>query len=80
MVIFIFNSANISSEALRTLASELGPPRNSAGKVEIHGVVFDEIHDLERTGVTRSFVDDTFTPEQVAEFSHETAEHDPARS
>ena len=48
VVIFIFNTVNISAEAIKTLASELGPTRDAAGRVEIGASIYDQLGDSTR--------------------------------
>ena len=43
VVVFIFSSVNISSQAIRTLASELGLPRDSSSRVLIGPNTFHQI-------------------------------------
>jgi hypothetical protein len=40
IAIFIFNVVNISADAMKTLASELGPTRDSADRVEIRSATY----------------------------------------
>jgi membrane protease YdiL (CAAX protease family) len=43
VVAFLFNSLNISTEAMRTLCSELGPPRDGAGRIEIRESTYNNL-------------------------------------
>jgi len=45
VILFVFNSVSISSEAMRTLASEIGPPRDAAGRVQIRSSTFERLRD-----------------------------------
>jgi hypothetical protein len=45
-VLFVFNAVNISSQALKTLASELGPPRDSAGRIEIRESTYERLRGI----------------------------------
>jgi len=46
IAIFIFNTVNISAEALKILASEIGPPHDAAGRVEITRSTYDQLLDV----------------------------------
>jgi membrane protease YdiL (CAAX protease family) len=48
VIIFIFNSVNISSMAMRTLAAEIGPARDHAGRVEVHAITYQQLEDFGR--------------------------------
>ena len=50
VIVFIFNSVNVASEAMRTLAAELGPPHDSSGRVEIHASTYGGLQTFARGG------------------------------
>ena len=57
VAVFIFNSISISADSLKTLAAELGPPHDSAGRVEVSRATYDQISlpDLGETSLVHIF-------------------------
>jgi membrane protease YdiL (CAAX protease family) len=45
VAIFVFNTVNISAEAVKTLASEVGPTRDAAGRYEIRRAAYNQLRD-----------------------------------
>jgi membrane protease YdiL (CAAX protease family) len=71
VVVFIFASFNISSQAMRTLASELGPPHDAAGRVEIHSHTYRQLRDFTAGDEPHSFVGDPLSSEEFRRAGHE---------
>jgi membrane protease YdiL (CAAX protease family) len=69
VVIFIFNTVNISAEAVKTLASELGPTHDAAGRVEILPSTYDQLL------ASHSVLFTTFLPESEAANSNSQADY-----
>jgi len=46
VIMFIFNSVNISAEALKTLATELGPAHDAAGRVEVRASTYRRLRHI----------------------------------
>ncbi len=45
VAVFIFSSVSISSDAMKTLASEMGPPRDASGRIEIRLGTYERLRD-----------------------------------
>ncbi len=43
VAVFIFNTVNISAEAIKTLSSELGPTHDAAGRIEISHLTYNRL-------------------------------------
>jgi membrane protease YdiL (CAAX protease family) len=61
VAIFIFNTVNISAEAVKTLASELGPTHDAAGRVEIGQSTYNLLS-LYETQLFQTFLPESHAP------------------
>ena len=71
LAVFIFNTVNVSSEAMKTLASELGPPHDSAGRVEIDPFTYGQLLDFAAGRVPHNLAGLELTPDDFRRAGHE---------
>ena len=71
VVVFVFNSVSISSTALKTLASDIGPAHDSAGRVELHAYTWRQLRDFERGITPINFYGVMLSPEEFRRAGHE---------
>ncbi len=71
VAILVFNFFNISSTAMKTLASDIGPARDSAGRVEIHPYTLRQLRDFERGITPVNFYGIMLSPEEFQRAGHE---------